>query len=352
MQSDLMPREIASSVSNQHLHLIVNPTERCNLRCVYCYETFTVGKMPPAVVSGILNLVARRVEKGLKTFQLEFFGGEPLVAWDVVERLSRGLSATCSAGGTTLFGGMTTNGVLLTPDRLDHLVAWGVVAFQVTLDGPQFLHDERRVARRGGGSFEAVWKALQTLKASRHPVEVLVRMHFDPTTLDHLLGPTGFVRKVAASLIHGDSRFRVHFHAIGRWGGPNDSRISVAASPEDEQLAIDRLVDAALAGGCQPAQFVQFRRGAALGESGHAICYAARANSFVIRSDGRVSKCTVAFEDDRNTVGKLEENGDLIVDHGRHLPWLQGLISGDPSILSCPARGYLWHKTDATHAVL
>jgi hypothetical protein len=55
-----------------------------------------------------------------------------------------------------------------------------------------------------------------------------------------------------------------------------------------------------------------------------------------------VAKCTVAFEDDRNTIGRLEENGDLVVDHDRHLPWLRGLLSGEPVALSCPARGYLW----------
>ena len=88
---DVMSPEIAAAATNDHLQLIVNPTERCNLRCVYCYETFALGKMPQTVISGLLNLVRRRAEKGLKTFRLEFFGGEPLVAWDVVETLSRGL---------------------------------------------------------------------------------------------------------------------------------------------------------------------------------------------------------------------------------------------------------------------
>jgi hypothetical protein len=54
----------------------------------------------------------------------------------------------------------------------------------------------------------------------------------------------------------------------------------------------------------------------------------------------------VAFEDERNTVGRLSEEGDLLIDHDRHLPWLQGLISGDPLVLSCPAVAYLWSKKD------
>ena len=350
MRFDAMSPEIAGAVTNDHLHLIVNPTERCNLRCAYCYETFAMGKMPQSVVSGISNLVKRRAESGLKTFQLEFFGGEPLVAWDVVETLAQELSDICRANGTEMFGGMTTNGVLLTRARLDRLAACAVRSFQVTLDGPQEIHDRRRLTRQGEGSFDAVWRALAMLKAAPHPVEVLIRMHFDPTSLDHLLGAAGFVERVAAAFVKDDERFRLHFHALGRWGGSNDQETAVFSSTADERAAIESLIEAALAAGCAPAQFAQYRRDAALGESGHAICYAARANAFVIRSDGRVAKCTVAFEDERNTVGRLAGNGDLIIDQARHLPWLQGLISGDPLALSCPALVYLWGERESSTA--
>ena len=351
MGYESMAPEIAGAVTNDHLQLIVNPTERCNLRCTYCYETFALGKMPPAVISGVLNLVRRRVEKGLKTFQIEFFGGEPLVAWDVIENLSRRLSDICAANGTKMFGGMTTNAMLLTRPRLDHLAACNMHSFQVTLDGPAAVHDRRRVTRQGEGSFDAVWSALEMLKASPYPVFVQVRMHFDPTSLEQLLGASGFIRKVATAFIKDDDRFRLHFHALGRWGGPNDEGTAVFANPADERMAIDGLIDEALSAGCAPSQFVQYRQDAALGESGHAICYAARANAFIIRSDGRVAKCTIAFEDDRNTVGRLSEDGDLVIDQARHLPWLQGLISSDPLALSCPALVYLWgkggHSTEA-----
>ncbi len=342
MRLDAMSPEIAGAVTNDHLQLIVNPTERCNLRCTYCYETFALRKMPEPVVSGVLALVKRRVEAGLGTFQLEFFGGEPLVAWDVVETLSRELSRVCGDGATQMFGSMTTNGVLLTRPRLDQLAGFGVRSFQITLDGPSTVHDRRRVGRQGEGSFDAVWTSLAMIKDSPHAVNVLIRMHFDPSTLPKLRGESGFVKTVVDSLVKGDARFRLHFHALGRWGGPNDDATEVFRSPVDERIAIESLVEEALSAGCSPDQLVQYRHDAALGESGHAICYAARANAFVIRSDGRVAKCTVAFEDERNTVGRLSPGGDLIIDQTRHLPWLQGLISGDPLALSCPALGYLW----------
>ena len=346
MRLDAMSPEIAAAVTNDHLNLIVNPTERCNLRCVYCYETFALGKMPQTIVSGIFNLVKRRAEKGLAKFRLEFFGGEPLVAWDVVAQLAQGLSDICRHYGTEMLGGMTTNGMLLTRSRLDRLAACEVRSFQVTLDGPQAVHDRRRVMRRGEGSFAAVWKTLEMLKAAPLSLDVLIRMHFDPRTLEDLLGESGFVRTAAKALVKGDQRFRFHFHALGRLGSPNDQETPVFETSVEERAAIEKLIGEALAADCSPAQVVQYRRDAALGEAGHTICYAARANAFVIRSDGRVAKCTVALEDDRNTVGRLCENGDIVVDPSRHLPWLQGLVSGDPAAMSCPARVYLWRQSD------
>lgn len=344
MGHDVISPEIAAAITNDHLHLIVNPTERCNLRCTYCYETFVLKKMPASVIRGVVNLVRRRSTNGLKSFQLEFFGGEPLVAWDVVEQLSSDLSKVCNANGTAMLGGMTTNGTLLDRSRLDHLVANQVRAYQITLDGPEEVHDQRRVTRKGAGSFNTVWRKLEMLKASIYPLEVLIRLHFDPTTVEKFLGDAGLIARICKSFTRGDERFRLHFHALGRWGGPNDKETPVFQSAIDESIAVEKLVAEAVSVGCLPQQLLQFRRDAALGESGHAICYAARSNAFVIRSDGRVAKCTVAFEDDRNTVGTLAENGDLIIDHNRHLPWLNGLITGDPLALSCPALVYLWGK--------
>jgi uncharacterized protein len=71
-------------------------------------------------------------------------------------------------------------------------------------------------------------------------------------------------------------------------------------------------------------------------DDGASPCYAARANSFVIRSDGRVGKCTVALDDDRNTVGHLSADGRLILDASRIRPWIRGLVSLDPTELHCP----------------
>lgn len=49
------------------LHLIILPTENCNFRCIYCYESFKKGKIKKEVVRGIKNFIYHRIKK-LTTF--------------------------------------------------------------------------------------------------------------------------------------------------------------------------------------------------------------------------------------------------------------------------------------------
>ena len=69
------------------------------------------------------------------------------------------------------------------------------------------------------------------------------------------------------------------------------------------------------------------------------ICYAAKANSLLIRSDGRIGKCTVALDDDRNTIGRICEDGTIELDNLKLRPWLRGLDDLSVSALACPLSG-------------
>ena len=71
----------------------------------------------------------------------------------------------------------------------------------------------------------------------------------------------------------------------------------------------------------------------------HYICYASAPNAIVIRSDGSLAKCTVAFNDDRNRVGKINGDGTLAIDHEKVQPWLRGLKNLDFNTMGCPLYG-------------
>src|SRR5688572_26182612 len=88
--------EVVRSLSDEVLHLILLPTEKCNFRCTYCYEDFSVGRMPSDVVSGIERMIERRAP-GLRLLGIDWFGGEPLLARDIVEQVSARVSDVARA---------------------------------------------------------------------------------------------------------------------------------------------------------------------------------------------------------------------------------------------------------------
>jgi uncharacterized protein len=66
------------------------------------------------------------------------------------------------------------------------------------------------------------------------------------------------------------------------------------------------------------------------------ICYAAKPNSLLIRSNGRIGKCTVAFDDQRNDIGQINPDGTITVDNEKLQPWIRGLGTLELLDVGCP----------------
>jgi len=74
------------------------------------------------------------------------------------------------------------------------------------------------------------------------------------------------------------------------------------------------------------------------------ICYATKANSFVIRPNGSIGKCTVALDDPLNTVGELDERGYVHFSQEKLRWWYRGLCSMVDSEMQCPYYAHTMRK--------
>jgi len=319
----LTKADVIRCFDSRRLELILFPTERCNFRCTYCYEDFAVGRMRPAVVNGVKNLISRRAPQ-LDSLELTWFGGEPLLAMPIIEEISgQAAGAVSLNSGLRYTGNMTTNGYLLNHERLRRLTDLGIRRFQISLDGPADVHDRSRLRINGRGSFNEIWQNLLMARDSAMPFEILLRIHVTPET-------ASTVPDLITSLSNhfsNDDRFRVWFKAVGRLGGPNDSEIPLF-NPDGRRQVMTDLDEQATAAGLElmtngPSTY---------------ICYAAQANSLAIRADGSIAKCTVALYDDRNRIGELYEDGTLSVDSSKLRPWLRGFGTQSEEDLACPMR--------------
>lgn len=316
------PHTARDALSSQRLHLVLLPTERCNFRCSYCYEDFFLPQMPLTVVEGVKRLLDVRAPE-LRRLDLSWFGGEPLVALDVVrEIMTHAQYLSAQYPGVRVASDMTTNGDLLTQQVAAELLRLGIGHYQITLDGVQVDHDAVRKRPNGSGTFGRVWENLVALKGQRSPLSVLVRIHVTRANAARL---PDLLQACADAFAH-DARFSFFIRPLARLGGANDATLPVLRRREGRET-IERLrrraEELGLAAPPQPDP----------------ICYAAKANSWVIRANGDLSKCTVALADSRNRVGRLNPDGTLVLDPDRLSPWLRGLATGRGEDLGCPWKG-------------
>lgn len=317
-------------VAGDVLHLILMPTEKCNFRCVYCYEDFEHGRMRRSVVEGVRKLISRRAPR-LRRLTLDWFGGEPLLELAIVEEIQGHASRLAFEHPDLRLGaGMTTNGYLLGRGVLGRLVGLGLTSFQISVDGAATSHDARRKRGDGVGTFDRIWSNLLAARDSDLAFDIRLRIHVDR---DNRAALPGFLEQLAREL-GDDERFEVYLRPVSRLGSPNDAVLPVLES-----------ADAAVVEELR-------RRAAELGlripaPGGLDACYAAAANSFVIRSTGEISKCTVAFHHPNNRVGRLHADGTATLDNGKINGWVRGLFSGEEQELRCPMKGFA-DRTDST----
>jgi uncharacterized protein len=314
-------QELASAFLNENFHLILLPTEQCNFRCNYCYEDFSIGRMNSEVVQSVKQLIDRRLP-GLRSLSVSWFGGEPLLARSVVEDISEYiLGAVRDRPRLRYTSDMTTNGYLLDTPTVERLTGLGIGMFQVSLDGPELLHDRTRLRADGKGSFRRIWRNLLDIRKGTADVNVLLRIHLTPDNLPFMEPFLTEIRKTFLS----DERFKVLLKAVEHLGGPNDSTIQIL--PKGERPRVLAELEGILRireEGIDPMF------------SAPHVCYASRPNSLMIRANGLIGKCTVALSEPANTIGRLLPDGSLRINNTLLRQWLHGWESRDWKDLGCP----------------
>lgn len=160
------------------MHVTLVLTHECNLACSYCYtgEKFR-REMDWETASRSLDLLfdARREQTPWRVeapIDLGFFGGEPLICFDMMERVAVEARARAEREGRRLRLAVTTNGTLVTAERARRMKELDV---QVTLslDGCRAAHEATRPQRGGRSSFDDVVAGAQQMLAAGLGLQVI-----------------------------------------------------------------------------------------------------------------------------------------------------------------------------------
>ena len=140
------------------LNVVVVMNLDCNLDCRYCYEGGMKGKF--YMSSGIANLLIDFIERNYisngKAVHLDFYGGEPLLSFELIKDISKRLKSSAEENGLSYTFGLVTNGTLLTGKIAADLASLGLNSAKVTIDGPKENHDRFRPFKTGSGSFDTI----------------------------------------------------------------------------------------------------------------------------------------------------------------------------------------------------
>ena len=150
--------------------LCLHVAHTCNLNCDYCFASqgkyhgdralmsFEVGKQ---ALDFLIDHSGTR-----RNLEVDFFGGEPLMNWDVVKRLVQYARSVEKERGKNFRFTLTTNGMLIDDDVID-FANREMSNVVLSLDGRKEINDRTRVDYQGRGSYDRIVPKFQKLVAAR-----------------------------------------------------------------------------------------------------------------------------------------------------------------------------------------
>ncbi len=169
--------------------LCLHIAHTCNLNCSYCFASqgkyhgdravmsFEVGKQ------ALDFLVANSGSR--KNLEVDFFGGEPLMNFDVVQELVAYARSIEKEHNKKFRFTLTTNGLLIDDDVIE-FANQEMSNVVLSLDGRKEIHDRFRVDYAGNGSFEQIVPKFQKLVAARGGKNYYMRGTFTHANPDFL----------------------------------------------------------------------------------------------------------------------------------------------------------------------
>jgi radical SAM protein with 4Fe4S-binding SPASM domain len=165
-EKQLIARLQAQVRSPEIQFLYIIPTSVCNLRCKYCHIIDTWADYGTHYMS--LNTMQRGIRKFLEYIdnsnskkEIMFYGGEPLLAKDIVCESILFARDMGFDGNITIF----TNGTIIDIDTAKFLSDNNVFII-ISMDGPKNIHDKMRCYPDGRGSFDKVAAGYEIYKSA------------------------------------------------------------------------------------------------------------------------------------------------------------------------------------------
>jgi len=159
----------------------------CNLRCRYCFAETGSYDGPRGLMSAEVGKKAIdyliKASGHRRNLEVDFFGGEPLLNFEVVKEIVRYARGREAESGKNFRFTITTNGLLLDEAKKEFINA-EMVNIVLSIDGRKSVNDTMRCRVDGSGSYDTIVGRFQDMAESRNQDNYYVRGTFTRYNLD------------------------------------------------------------------------------------------------------------------------------------------------------------------------
>lgn len=291
----LRTRNEAVRNGRETLGLTIAPTLECNFDCPYCYENRVKGIMSNEIQDRIIGFFKKKAESGAESLNVNWYGGEPTLAINVIKRLTASFMNVCAENNIKYRAFIVSNGYLIDESMAGELAACGIKHAQITIDGPSAIHDARRRLKRGGPTFDKCLAAVKYLVKMN--IGVNIRVNIDKNNINY------FGELLDALAANGMQNIPVTPGRVAVLSG-------VCKSVENDCLDMAEFSceKIKLSGLLSSKGFKSSRR---LPKRRDNYCCAERTNGFVIDAAGAVYKCWNDIGIAEKSIGNLGPDGLL-----------------------------------------
>jgi len=182
-----MDKVLSETRAHHTKALCLNIAHDCNIRCGYCFAStgdYHGGRklMPFSVASGAIDFLLE-TSGSRKRLEVDFFGGEPLMNFDVVRETVLYAREKEKQYGKRIGFTITTNGTLLTRE-IEEFINENMDNIVLSIDGRKQVNDRMRKFTDGTGTYDGIMPKLKSFVASRGDKSYYIRGTFTANNLD------------------------------------------------------------------------------------------------------------------------------------------------------------------------
>ena len=168
-------------------------TEKCNLACQYCFVDKSKKDFAEENIKDLCKFVKQNCEQNV---ELQFFGGEPLICFDIIAKCIQRLEEECSSHKFSYI--ITTNGTLINKEIATVFKKHNFKVY-ISIDGNKKMHDAYRKYRNGNGSYVNTVEGINYLKELGVNVSALItynqfNSHFLADAVEHIICNLGLLQ--------------------------------------------------------------------------------------------------------------------------------------------------------------